>query len=520
VKLETNTDSTTILNVFGYCDFNPNTIKAFIRAGSFDKLLRMGGEYTLVYTHEGEEGIITSMIGAIQYFYYYDGKRFSHGNCILNVLRQLNLPWDWDWDSVGDLCEQENLVENRTMHKHIKKVPSGTILRFKEGLKQRTSNLLDSILITDASAVDAIDIFNAETSRLAGAKPILSLSGGFDSRVILSSMLKQDIFPTVVTVGRRDNSDMQVAQAIANKFMLEHIRVELSLDDLLNNAERIATITNGSKPVCHWHTYLYPKKARISKEQSFFVGTLGEFARNYYFDKGFLSLLNESFPCFSQEQFWRIKLSRHRTFLPSEHKYLCDELCSRISTEGIRKRAQRNSSLSSGDFLSGGSRYYLEQRVPNFYANGISMYNDSSSWRSPFHNIKWLEVIWNLCDQWKLGSNWHRLAIKRNFPKLLDFPEEKGINPKSMLSKAPPLYWLTVMQKSKYKSYDLSAEWYTDNRIYELILDNTSLLDNIFHKTLCESILDEHRMFQNRTKAISFMLTILYFSIVLNRHGK
>ena len=439
---------------------------------------------------------------------------------MLSVLRQLDLPWAWDWESVGDLCEQENLAQNRTMHKHIKKVPGGTILTYKESLKQRTSNFIDSILVTEASAVDAIDIFNAETSKLSGIQPILSLSGGFDSRVILSSMLKQDIFPTVVTLGKRDNSDMQVAEMIAKEFLLEHIRVELSLDDLLSNAERIANITNCSKPACHWHTYLYPKKAGISKERSFFVGTLGEFARNYYFDKGLLSLLNESLPCFSQEHFWRIKLSRHRTFLPGESKYLCDQLRSEISTEGLQRRAQRNSLLSSGDFLSGGSRYYLEQRVPNFYANGISMYNDSSSWRSPFHNIKWLEIIWNLSNQWKLGSNWHRLAIKRNFPKLLDFPEEKGFNTGCMLSKAPPLYWLPVLQRRKYKSYDLSTEWYTEKRIHELILDNSSLLEDILHKTLCESILEEHLMFQSRTRAISFILTILYFKLALSKPGK
>lgn len=519
MHLETNIDVSPELEVYGYCDLSRDTIKSFIQANDFSNLPRMGGEYTLVYKYKGEEGIITSMIGATQYFYYYDGLKFAHGKYVLDILAQLNLPWDWDWESVGDLCEQENLTQNRTMNKYVKRVPSGTILTFKDKLRQRTTNFLDSLLVRDANAVDAIDIFNAETSKLAGTKPILSLSGGFDSRVILSSMLKQNIFPIVVTLGKRDNSDMQVAQMIAKEFLLEHVRVELSLEDFLENAERIVTITNGSKPACHWHTYLYPKKASISKNQSFFVGTLGEFARNYYFDKGFLSLLNEFSPNFSQELFWRLKLSRHRTFLPSESKYLCDQLREEISTEGVKRRAHRNSLLSSGDFLSGGSRYYLEQRVPNFYANGISMYNDSSSWRSPFHNTKWLEIIWNLCDQWKLGSNWHRLAIKRNFPRLLSFPEEKGFSKRRMLSKAPPLYWLPAMQKSKYKSYDLSAGWYAEKRIHELILDNSSLLDDMLERRLCEAILNEHLMFQNRTRAISFLLTIIYFKIVLNRRG-
>jgi asparagine synthase (glutamine-hydrolysing) len=80
--------------------------------------------------------------------------------------------------------------------------------------------------------------------------------------------------------------------------------------------------------------------------------------------------------------------------------------------------------------LPGLTRYYFEQRVPNFYANGIKMYMDSSQWRSPFHSRRWIDQIWNLPASWKLGSNWHRFAIAKNMPKLLEFPEENGLVPK------------------------------------------------------------------------------------------
>jgi len=480
----------------------------------------MKGEFTLVYTDSSETIIITSLIGAMQYFYYYNGVTFSHGERLIDIIHQQGLGWNWDWESLGDLCELENLTQNRTLHRDIKKVPAGTLLIFRSKLRLYSINLLDQMKVSDSNPVDAIDVFNQEISRWAGRNPTLSLSGGFDSRVILSSMLCQGIYPTIVTLGNKNNSDMQVAEMIVNKFCLNHIRVELSLDDLLNCGERVSTITNGSKPACHWHTYIYPKKAGISKEDSFFVGTLGEFARSYYFDKGFVSLLNDWFSKFSQEKFWKLKLSRHRTFHQQESPYLCDQLSKEISKDGINRRANRNAFLSRGDFLSGGCRYYLEQRVPNFYANGITMYNDSTSWRSPFHNLQWLEIIWSLCDHWKLGSNWHRLAIARNYPSLLNFPEEKGFSKIKMLKKAPPLYWLPVMQRLKYNSYDMSTEWYVDKRIQEFILDNSSLLDELIDRRLSESIIHQHMASKNRTRAISFMLTLIYFKISLSRRGK
>ncbi|MEY4353098.1 MAG: hypothetical protein RLZZ609_1339 [Cyanobacteriota bacterium] len=503
------------IRIYGYCDKSLQEIGDTIHDKRTDKLRELGGEYTLVY--ESSEGVVilTSQIGAIHYFYFYDGHKFFHGQHILDIVQAAGISWDWNWESLGDLCELENLTENRTLHPNVSRVPAGTILEFDGNLILRSLKLLELLKITETNAVDAVDVFNSETLKWISNSPYLSLSGGFDSRAILSSMLKQSIYPTLVTLGNNKSSDVRVASQIAKKFCLKHILVELSVDELLENGQRIAYITNGSKPACHWHTYLYPKKALVPKDQSFFVGTLGEFARSYYFDKGFLSLMAEGFPKIMQEKFWMLKLSRHKTFKDSELTYLCDGLRNQINTNGTLLRARRNATLASGGFLSGGTKYYLEQRVPNFYANGIRMYNETGQWRSPFHNLEWLRIIWSLNDNWKLGSNWHRLAIKRNYPALLDFPEEKGLSRRRMLSKAPPLYWTPPAQRMKYDTYDLSKTWYCNNQVQSFILDNHRELEGLIDRQLTEKILKEHKRDQTRTKAISFILTLLYFKLAM-----
>lgn len=507
------------IKLLGYCEKSIDSIGDIIRSGRVETLTELDGEFTIVYHYIMETGIITSRIGAIHYYYYYNGNQFYHGDQTIDIIKAANIQWLWDWESVGDLCDLENLTGNRTLHSQIRRVPAGSVLRVRESLLLRSSSLLDKFKVSESNPVDAIDIFNQETKRWASPDPYLSLSGGFDSRVILSSMLRQNIYPKVVTLGNEDTTDIQVASQIASKFGLRHIRITLALEDFLQCGEHVATITNGTKPACHWHTYLYPRKAGVPKDQTFFVGTLGEFARSYYFDKGFISLMAEGCSSYFQEKFWLLKLSRHRTFRESELTQLCDPLKNQINKEGTRKRAKRNAQMSTGEFLSGGTRYYLEQRVPNFYANGIRMYNDTSLWRSPFHNIKWLETIWNLNDNWKLGSNWHRLAIKRNYPELLGFPEEKGLSRTRMLSKAPPLYWLPTLQRKKYETYDLSQTWYRDNRIQSLLLDSHYYLDTFIEKRLTESIINEHRMYGTRTKAISFLLTLFFFQRTLTHRA-
>lgn len=505
------------VRIYGYCSLDETTILKFAEQRNYSRLTELKGEYTLVIQDSKEIVIITSKIGALHYFYYYDGVRFAHGDQLIPIVMKLNLSWIWDYDALGDLCSQENLTDNQTLHKHIKRIPPGSILRFDGSFSLYTDNFLDSLSISDSNATEAVEILNSETLRWITSDTHLSLSGGFDSRVILSSMLKHQVYPTLVTVGNNESSDVMVSKQIARTFGLKHKVVTLVMDEIFDYGENIAQITNGTKPACHWHTYLYPKKAEVPNDQAFYVGTLGEFARSYYFDKGLLGMLADINTKVLQERYWEAKLLRHSPFHEREFDFINSKLVEKINITGQKIRALRNTRLARGDFLSGGTRFYLEQRVPNFYANGIRMYNDTSLWRSPFHNLEWLRIIWNLCDNWKLGSNWHRLAIRRNFPALLDFPEEKGFRTSKMLERAPLLYWTPMVQRVKYSSYDMSSEWYSSNTLQSFMIDNSEFISEFIDKKLLVSILHEHKKSKSRTKTISFMLTLMYFKIALTR---
>lgn len=507
------------LTIYGYCGLDHGRIADLIYQRKIYELKTLEGEYTIVYEIDNHVGIVTSLIGAIQYFYYFDGLTFKHGENIIDIAKASSIKWQWDWESIGDLCELENLTADRTLHESIKRVPPGSYLTFDGKLRISTTNFIDTISQRVTSPLDAIKILNRQTQKWSTANPYISLSGGFDSRVILSSMLHQEIYPNVVTVGTNASSDSQVARAIANKFSLNYNQVQITLDDFLDNAEHISYITNGAKPACHWHTYLYPKKAGVPYNESFFVGTLGEFARNYYCDLGIISFLSASLGDHAKHQFWKQKISRHRTFNSDEEKFLSPLLQKQISREGQNIRAKRNTNLVRGTFLESLTRYYFEQRVPNFYANGIRMYNDTTLWRSPFHCKEWCEVIWNLNNYWKLGSNWHRLAIQRNCVSLLDFPEEKGFFTKKMAPKATPLYWSPYMQRLKYKSYDLSSDWYCSKEIRELLMDSKDELSEFMDPMLCDKLLEQQVSGGNRTRSISFILTLLYFKFTLQKNG-
>lgn len=507
------------VRIIGYCSVSPDELLVKLKQDGPASLKDLAGEYTFIFTNEDSENddclVVTSPVGAMHYFYCCHNNKLFHGSEIHRIQSQAGIKWEWNWSALGDLCQLENLTDNKTLHTDIHRVPPGSILQFRNKILNITSNqYVDSIQPDLADPDGAVDAFNREVMRWSGDTPTLSLSGGFDSRVILSSMLKQDIKPLLITIGNADSSDVQTAKQISREFGLEHNLVTLTTDDFFANAHSISQITNGTKTAWHWHTYLYPLKADIKDRSSFFVGTLGEFARCYYFDKGSIGRAANSFPGFALHKFWDLKLHRHPTFEEDELEKLNPKFKSELSDQGISERVDRLSKISKGKFLPALTRYYFEQRVPNFYANGIRMYQASSNWRSPFHSREWIDKIWNLSDKWKLGSNWHRYAISRNTPKLLEFPEENGFDSKRMLSKAPPLYWTPFMRRTPYISYDLSSHWYRQSEIQDYISSHGDMIGDILDPDLIGKILREHQNGVDRTRSLAFLLTLIYWQQV------
>jgi asparagine synthase (glutamine-hydrolysing) len=512
-------ESSTI-RVIGYCEKPAEDLLSLYRKQDLDSLADLQGEYTLIIEKAGECCIITSPVGAMHYFYTLQHGTFHHGDRIDDILRHANIAWEWNWRALGDLCQLENLTNNNTLHPSIQRIPPGSILRFRNGkIDLRSKAYIDTIPIHPTNPGEAVAALNQEVALWAGSDPYLSLSGGFDSRVILSSLLAQGIRPHLITMGSEASSDVQVARRIATRFGLSHDLIKITLDDFLGNGSTISALTNGTKTAWHWHTYLYPLKAQIPSSSTFFVGTLGEFARSYYFDKGVAGRMANAFSPLALQRFWKLKLTRHPTFEKEELPGLASEFSHQLSTEGIEERSQRMSSLCHDRFLEGLTRYYFEQRVPNFYANGIKMYLASSQWRSPFHSRKWINSIWNLDASWKLGSNWHRYAIQKNFPQLLEFPEENGFDKHRMLATAPLFYWTPLMRRTPYISYDMSASWYREPVIQDFLRSHLSSIDDLIDPTTAQGIVESHRQGIDRTRTIAFLLTMIHWKQVIRSLG-
>ena len=150
--------------------------------------------------------------------------------------------------------------------------------------------------------------------------------------------------------------------------------------------------------------------------------------------------------------------------------------------------------------------FYLEERVRHFIGNGLALYGLSAAWRTPFLSVPWIAEAEKVPRSWKLGNNWHRHAIARLLPELLDFPEQ-GVAT-TMAKTHAPFYWMPSRRRRQVVPYVDYKKVFADERILSLLLDHARDVDDLIDEKTIRKIIDEHRSSGGRQRAISILLGV------------
>lgn len=494
------------VQVFGYCHANAAQIASLIGSGRDLEVVRLGGNFVAVATRGREVWVVTSPYGVVAYFFSHGPTWFSHGPTVGDALRRGGIEWQWNVEGLADLLALEHLTGCMTLHAGVERTPAASVLHWDGAKLRRWSATWSEIHLphdAQGSPDRLVKVLCEEVARCAGSSPILSASGGFDSRVLLAALLAGGGKPELVVQGYAASTDRIVVEAIGREFGLKVRAIELTTEDYLSAAHKICQATSGTKPANHWHTYIYTAKSGLTENDRLFVGANGEFVRSYFLDKGMVSLAANCLPPgFALREFWRRKikpalmaedLSGVRTEVADYLRYGVDRQIKRLAA-----------ARPGGSTLHQLDHFYLEERVRHFIGNGLALYGLSAAWRTPFLSTPWVAEAEKLPRWWKLGSNWHRYAIARLCPKLLDFPEDQ-VAP--MMAKThPPLYWLPSRRRQKVVSYVDYTSVFADERILSLLLDHARNLQDLIDERMIRNIVEQHRSSRGRQRIISILL--------------
>jgi asparagine synthase (glutamine-hydrolysing) len=208
---------------------------------------------------------------------------------------------------------------------------------------------------------------------------------------------------------------------------------------------------------------------------------------------------------------WSRKL---KSWLSSSELAACNsDFAREFSESGRQTRISRLCRLCEPPFSKGLDRFYLEQRVRNFIANGVKLTSAHAAWRTPFLGREWTVLAWNLPRHWKRGNNWHRYALLHNQPSLLEFPEEHlGTHVRET---APSFYWTRLRKRYPVVGYPRYGEWCADGPLADHIRSNAHQISEIIAPETVLKILEQHRRDGSRERVLSLLLSLIYWCTYL-----
>ena len=151
------------------------------------------------------------------------------------------------------------IMGNRTYFESIKLLPPASLLVFKNN-QISISNYWDFNFL-DKKEGKTKEYYEQRLGNLIlqaiqrhvkdGVRITVPLSGGLDSRTILTSIPKEYYPINTVTFGTKDMDDVKIAKRVADALETNHHYLEILPEDIIDNAKKIVNITDGMISLLH-----------------------------------------------------------------------------------------------------------------------------------------------------------------------------------------------------------------------------------------------------------------------------
>ncbi len=502
------------IRTVGYHRWSTEEIDRAIRAGEPERLIEGDGNFIIaVEDGRGHVWIITSFLGVCNYYYTVTAAGMVHGPEVFGVWDESGRDWEWNWRAVADVIEFEQVFGQETLHPRIWRTPPASVVHFDGTEVHITSVPLPTMEVGQEVAGDMTRAFTHELELWAGDSNVVSASAGFDSRCILAGLLSLGIRPALLVMGGPECTDRQAAEHLARIAKLDLDVVEFTLHSYMEFARSIVTLTNGTKPAEHWHTYVYPVVGNVGRNDMFFVGSNGEYARSFYLDLGIGAQIAEFSPVHLIDLYWTLR--RPKVFSNSELNALHPKLRFEMSPQGWSERRRRlRAMLASNTLMPALDEFYLKERVRQFIGNGLALYDGITRWIAPFLSRAWVMQAKQLKRGWKIDSAWHRYAIAQLQPELLEVPEERS-NGQPMSATRRRGYWLRKGARST-PYFDYNSE-FRRNEWLEFVGSHGPYMSDWIDAQALKAMLEKHRLDGSRRRAVSTLATLGVWSELVAR---
>jgi len=241
---------------------------------------RFGSRFTY-RVQTGKWVLETDPVGAFapNYLALADSILLADGNGILKSLAPVECKENPEW--LADILLSGYPHDNVNILSPIVRCPAGTTVKGQAGVIQESSEVaFPKRFNGPLEPKAAVEASQRELDSCLSSLPVdgvgIHLTGGYDSRLILASLLRLGIKPRTFIFGVKTNYNSQIAERVARALNLEHHFIGLGgeFDERFPEIFEEATVlSEGLTSPSHTH-YLYATKA-ISRECNYLIAGVG-----------------------------------------------------------------------------------------------------------------------------------------------------------------------------------------------------------------------------------------------------
>ena len=445
--------------------------------------------------------------------------------------RKINLEAMAEFFSFGYVLGNKTLVDG------VKLLPPASIFTYSKG-KMKIDQYWNWNQIKKTDIIDEDEIVSelgrlwiqAVERRMQGNVRIgITLSGGLDSRAIVSAISSKHFPVHTLTFGKKDCDDYKIAKKVSEILGIEHHFVEITGKKWFSGTKRTVWITEGLLNVIHQHSWDW-----LDRMKKYGDILLNGFAGDLVIGGSYLT--NDFLNIKNIDKYYNsvfLKMNKgHIRFNDEENFYnsQISDVLHKSSQYSLKKEIKQEIKTSEDS-----DYFFINNRVKRFTLMGTVSAQTKLENRKPFFDNDFIEYAYSLPNKLRFNSYIYNKMLLKFFPDTFKhIPWQKTGSPIGTNKIIRAIHYFYRGGKSKvnrllqkigmpslfkdnrnYVDYD---NWMRDNKelreyIYDTVLSERTLSRGYFDPDFIRKLVDEHMSGKkNNAQIIGLLLTFELFN--------
>lgn len=432
---------------------------------------KIDGHFAAMRWKNNKVHLYTDLTGLRDFFVSRDSNGSVFFSTQLNLLSGLANS-KIDFKTFGSRWLLFNQISSKSIVNGIVRLNKGKSAEISNSKFQIFAPSQNNLLVKHAG--NPVDKFSSKINAVLNCwrnnhKLILALSGGLDSRLLLSYLIKYH--PNnfeAVTFGDINHPDAKIAQMMAKQIGFKHTVIDFPLpdgDELISRIQNAASFWQAVNPVSVFTNLGYYHK--FTDNSIIVDGGFGEIWRMEFLKR---------FQLFGKRLIEKNDLKSIIRILSFGRANIFNEETTRIMKQGLFEQIQEMidylPALNKIKFYNWVDLFSFNTRLPNFYAPEQQRLDSMVTSFMPFIQNSLTQFLFGIQKNERKNGSLFKKLIKQNSRKLIDFPLATGdfIHPFGLSSLQTRL-WSKFAKAKKHKVYSNRNKIILFDKLKPFILD-------------------------------------------------